>query len=299
MTKNFLFLIALIAGFCTRAQVGINTTTPSSTLTVSGSFEAEFKEISSATYTLTNLDHYVTYNGTAASTFTLPTVATGNASFSGRIYKIKNISGNNVTLQASGTNTLRLDNNGAVSSFAIPPGGYVEVVNNSNGTGGTWDLFYTAPTKNNVEIYGVQFKIPPHASGSPSLADWTNHSNTSYDTPATSNDSAWWLISKTSTTYSHTANYHTASMMTLVYEYQGTPFNLTNMYPVISSGNGSSFPDIFTASVSSLQNNGTGGKTRLTISVARIDFVGNNLGTTSNWTGTTFFINALLARKLY
>ncbi len=293
--KNFI-PVFLLCGLSLSAQVGIRTTTPNSTLAVAGSLGADYKQITATAYNITATDHYITYDGAANATFTLPVIGTGTTSYTGRIYKIKNISASSITLQASSGNTLRIDNT-PVSSFVIPTGAYAEVVNNSNTTGGTWDLSFTVlPKPSNVEIYGVQLSIPPHGNGSPGVNDWTGHSVTSYDT-GTGTD-AWWVISKASTTYAHTAGYSNASRMTIVYEYQGTPFNVNNMYPILTAGNNSSFPDVFTASFVSLANNGTSGKTRLTVSVSRIDFIGTNGSNNSNWTGT-FLLNLLLARKLY
>jgi len=287
-------LILLFGALPLTAQVGINTTTPNSTLAVNGSLRAGYSEVTATTYNIQTTDHYITYNGTADATFTLPVIGTGTTSFTGRIYKIKNISPNNITLQASSGNTLRIDNT-PVASFVIPIGAYAEVVNNSNTTGGTWDLSFTVlPKPSNVEIYGTQVLIPPHRLGTAPVADWTNHTNAGYDT-GTAND-RWWIISKTSVDNAHTSLYSNASRMTLVYEYQGTPFNVANMYPILTAGNNSSFPDVFTASFVSLANNGTAGRTRLTVSVARIDFIGNNGANNSNWTGT-FLLNVLLARK--
>ncbi|MFZ4929476.1 hypothetical protein [Chryseobacterium sp. Mn2064] len=288
------FLILLFVGASSNAQVGINTTSPNSTLAINGSLGAGYKEITTTTYSILATDHYITYNGTGDATFTLPVIGTGTTSYTGRIYKIKNISTAGITLQASSGNTLRIDNT-PVSSFVIPTGAYAEVVNNSNTSGGTWDLSFTVlPKPSNVEIYGTQLAIPPHALGTAPVADWTAHANASYDTGAT-ND-RWWIISKGSIDHAHTAAYSNASRMTLVYEYQGTPFNVANMYPILTAGNNSSFPDVFTASFVSLANNGTAGRTRLTVSVARIDFIGNNGSNNSNWTGT-FLLNVLLARK--
>ncbi|SMO70673.1 hypothetical protein SAMN06265171_10595 [Chryseobacterium rhizoplanae] len=287
-------LILLFGALPLTAQVGINTTTPNSTFAVNGSLRAGYSEVTATTYNIQTTDHYITYNGTADATFILPVIGTGTTSFTGRIYKIKNISPNNITLQASSGNTLRIDNT-PVPSFVIPIGAYAEVVNNSNTTGGTWDLSFTVlPKPSNVEIYGTQVLIPPHRLGTAPVADWTNHTNSGYDTGA-AND-RWWIISKTSIDNAHTSTYANASRMTLVYEYQGTPFNVANMYPILTAGNNSSFPDVFTASFVSLANNGTAGRTRLTVSVARIDFIGNNGSNNSNWTGT-FLLNVLLARK--
>lgn len=287
-------LISLLGSLPLIAQVGINTTTPNSTLAINGSLRAGYTEITATTYNILATDHYITYNGSANATFTLPVIGTGTSSFTGRIYKIKNISPNAITLQASSGNTLRIDNT-PVASFVIPTGAYAEVVNNSNTSGGTWDLSFTVlPKPSNVEIYGTQLFIPPHALGISATADWTNHANAGYDSGTAAD--RWWIVSKTSVDRAHTASYSNTSRMTLVYEYQGAPFNVTNMYPILTAGNNSSFPDVFTASFVSLANNGTAGRTRLTVSVARVDFIGTNGTNNSNWAGT-FLLNVLLARK--
>ena len=287
-----LLSIIVFSALSLNAQVGINKNLPTSTLDVNGSLSANYRQVTAATYTLADNDCYVTYNGTANSTFTLPNIGSGSSSYAGRVYKIKNVSAFNITLQASGGNTLRVDNT-AVSTLTIPTGAYAEVVNNNNTTGGTWDISYaTLPRPSNVEIYGAQLSIPPHAG----VADWTGHSNTGYDT-GTGTD-VWWVISKASTSYIVGSGYSNASRMTIVYEYQGTPFNITNMNPILTAGNNSSFPDVFIASFLNLANNGTAGRTRLTVSVARVDFVGNNFTNNSNWTGT-FLLNLLLSRKVY
>lgn len=292
--------ILLFGGVFLNAQVGINTNTPNSTLAINGSLGAGYKQVTATSYTILATDHYITYNGTGNATFTLPVIGSGATSYTGRIYKIKNISTSNITLQASGGNTLRIDNT-PVSSFVIPLGAYAEVVNNSNTSGGTWDLSFTVlPKPSNVEIYGAQLTIPPHNNASTGVNDWTNHANTSFDT-GTGAD-AWWIISKTSVSSSFGAlnatpivsGFTKSSRMTLVYEYQGPAFNVTNMYPILTAGNNSSYPDVFTASFVSLAN--VSGKTRLTVSVARVDFMGTEGGTNSNWAGT-FLLNVLLARK--
>ena len=272
------------------SQVGINTQSPNSTLSIEGSFEANYREIKTST-TLTNLDYYVSYTGNTIATFTLPVVESGTKSFSGRIYKIKNLSTNNLTLTAATGNTLR-STSIAIDNFIIPPGCFVEVVNNTNTSGGTWDLsFIGKPVNTNVEIYGTHLYIPPHGSSVASntdKADFTNHAITKYDTPSTNTDAGWWLVNKTSTSVNTSSK--TNSRMLLVYEYQGKPFNIDNMYPIITAGNDQSYPDVFTPSFVKLEN--VNNKTRLTISVRRSD----DYSSSSNWAGT-FLMNILLARK--
>lgn len=291
-----LYFLALFSmSLSLHAQVGIMTTNPNSTLTVNGSFAADYKEITSPSYAISATDHYLTYNGTINSIFTLPTIGTGINSFKGRIYKVKNVSASDITLQPSNGHTLRADNI-PVSSFVIPAGAYAEIVNNTNTSGSTWDLFISQKPSN-VELYGTQLLIPPHENVSNGLNDWVNHTNTGYDT-GTGTD-AWWVISKSSISYEYTLTHSRTSRMTIVYEYQGTPFNTSNLYPILTTGNNSSYPDTFVASFVSLINNGTSGRTRLTVLVSRIDLVGNDpLFLGSNWAGT-FLLNLLLAKKIF
>ncbi|WP_048507734.1 hypothetical protein [Chryseobacterium angstadtii] len=271
-------------------NVGVGISTPNSTLNIEGSFEAGYKEVTAST-TLTDKDHYITFSGTTANqTITLPTVpATAAASFSGRIYRIKNISTQSLTLAAAAGATLRPTSTN-VSTYILPAGAYMEVVCNTNlGAAAVWDLSYLAQTVlSNVEIYGGQALIPPHNSFA---ADFSNHTVATYDT------ADWQVISKTSTNTSTSGTGSTISItnakQVIVYEYQGTPFTLTNLFPILTPGNNSGFPDVYTANFVSIANTGTGGKTRLTVSVTRSELNGNG----TNWAGT-FLLNILLAKKV-
>jgi hypothetical protein len=143
-----LLLLFLTATFATSifAQVGVNTTTANSTLSVNGSFQTKYVEVTSS-YALAINDYYVTYNGTSTATITLPSIGTGTASFAGRIYEIKNISTADITLVASNGNSLRTSSPTGITSFVIPAGYYVHVVNNANSSSGTWDLSFLGTTK--------------------------------------------------------------------------------------------------------------------------------------------------------
>lgn len=291
---NLFIVTTLFLSNLSIAQVGIGTQVPNSTLDVRGSLQTAFKEITAST-TLGVNDYYVTYNGTAAVTpspvVTLPIIATGTSSYNGRIYRIKNVSTQNVRVQASGSNTIRATNV-PVNSFIVNPGCYVEIVNNTNTGENTanWDLSYTAqPYAPNVSLYGATLKIPPHTT------TVSNHNTILYDS-GTGTD-IWWLISNSSTTFTVSGTNIKPSKMTLVYEYQGTGFDLTNLHPLLTVGNTSSYPDVFTVSFGGFTT--VANKTRLTLTVSRVDFIGTETTSNSNWLGGEFFVNALFTKKVF
>ncbi len=280
--KNGTFLLLLV-GSTIFSQVGINTITPNSTLVVDGSLETAYKEISSLSYTMQSSDYYITYNGTDIGFITLPNIETSDSKkFTGRVYKIKNISSSMLYITGSGSDKLRPSNT-SVTSFGIPHGRYVELICNGNNSGGaTWDISFlgNSSTSPSIDFTLFQLKIPPHGSRT---ADFTNHTNSAYDSDN------WHVISKSSVNAEVTGEKIIASAMTIVYEYQGTPFDTSDLYPIITTGNDSNYGDSHSASFLSLTN--VNGKTRLTIKVTRIDYV-DPLSNNSDWAGV-FFMNIL------
>src|SRR4051812_41730708 len=87
--KGFILLasIALLSGNGFAQNTGINNLNPGSTLTVGGSFAAQYMAVSANTYTIATTDFYIIWSGTAAGTFSLPAAAALNK---GRLYKIRN-----------------------------------------------------------------------------------------------------------------------------------------------------------------------------------------------------------------
>jgi hypothetical protein len=290
MKKLLVLLSSIMMLNNLNAQVGIGTENPTSTLDIKGSLQIAFKEITTDT-TLGADDYYVTYNGTSDATITLPPISTGINNFNGRIYRLKNVTSKKVTVRPSGNNTIRATST-PLTSFVIEPGNYVEIVNNKNtgSTSATWDLSFLGITYSpNVDLYGTTLKIP-HFS-----ANISNHNSTKYDSG--SGTDTWWIISSTSTKYSISGSeYVKPSKMTIVYEYQGTPFDLTDLHPMFTIGNSSNYPDVFIASFGGFNN--VNGKTRLTLTISRIDFIGKDASNISDWQGESFFINALFTRKI-
>lgn len=93
-TKSICSAVFLLSYFICNAQIGINTTTPNSTLEVNGSFSSKVSQITSTTNLV--IDHSVIIcNSSSPIDVNLPS-ATG---CEGRIYIIKNLTSNGVFLR--------------------------------------------------------------------------------------------------------------------------------------------------------------------------------------------------------
>lgn len=136
--KKIIGLGILLISSILYSQVGINTKTPGSTLTVNGSLASDYKIVTSDT-TLGIMDYYVAYNGSVAGTITLPAAAAvGAGNFKGRIYQIKNTSNAVLTVKANGSELI--DGNTDVSSIVVPIGYYIELISKGTTSGSTWEL---------------------------------------------------------------------------------------------------------------------------------------------------------------
>lgn len=146
----------LISGIL-KAQVGINTSIPSSTLEINGSLEGTYRKVTSNT-TLTDKDYYIAYDGTTTANVTLPLAspASGNTSFAGRIYKIKNLSNSAVTIQAASGQNLKFGGSlSNTNSFILNGGNFVLIT--ANDTGNSWNLDFVATpsSDSNWKLYST------------------------------------------------------------------------------------------------------------------------------------------------
>jgi hypothetical protein len=141
MKKSVLCFLILMA-YVAKAQVGIGTNSPTSTLEVNGSFSIKTATITTDT-TLNSSHALILCNNTTGITINLPSAA----GISGRIYKIKTINTGTVTITASsgqkidGGFILFLDTKYSVADF---------VSNGSN----WFVLNKIIPTHNIGELYG-------------------------------------------------------------------------------------------------------------------------------------------------
>jgi hypothetical protein len=245
----YFFLLPLTFVF---GQVGINTQNPMTTLDVNGTIANReiLINITGTSVTVPATMSQVRIEGSPASNFII------NAD-PGLINGQRLVIVNNTT------------NYGSLNGVIIGVGMAVEFIYSD----GNWRS--TIPESTLIGFYSSQVKIPPTGPE----PDFTNHSVTSYDF----ND--WFVISKTTIPGSSATSPFTPYKMIIVYEYQGTPFTLDKLYPIFTPGNSTSYPDTFLVNFINI-NNSTG-KTRLTVSVVRVDSI------PSGWSGV-FLINMLL-----
>jgi len=110
--KNLILL--LILSFLimnAKAQIGIGTTAPNSTLDIRGSLSAKYTSFSAST-TAASTDNMLVFTGTSAATLTLPDATTCQ----GRIYWVKNTSSNSSTLTIATVSSQTID---GLSSWTV------------------------------------------------------------------------------------------------------------------------------------------------------------------------------------
>ena len=134
----FLFLAAAIN--LPAQNIGINNTEPGSTLSVNGSMSAGYNNVTTS-YTLTGADYVVVFSGTANGIFTLPAaLAPGSGNFKGRVYKIKNNSSFQLTVDAAGNEKINTED-----VAILQPGSTLEIISTGLEAGSTWEAVSGLP----------------------------------------------------------------------------------------------------------------------------------------------------------
>jgi len=127
----------------TWAQLGINTPSPKSTLSVQGSFSGRYREVYISNYTVGEEDYTICYTGNSTeSVFTLPTTKDINDSNTGRIYHIKNRSTvKNITVKTQPKQGFRFGGGNSakdkLTEMTLLPGEYISIMSNFDGG---WDV---------------------------------------------------------------------------------------------------------------------------------------------------------------
>ncbi|WP_410880454.1 hypothetical protein [Myroides sp. DW712] len=136
MKKQFIiiFMSACSLGY---AQIGINTTDITSTLTVQGSISTNYREITNREYYIQKDDSNISYNGNLGyldGVLYLPSNQNGEDAF-GRIYNIKNLTTDqSLQIKTRGNQTFKFGGKELLnlSSYTLYPGQHLSVVANKD-----------------------------------------------------------------------------------------------------------------------------------------------------------------------
>lgn len=161
--RNLFTTLLCVCVLCVKAQIGIGTTSPTSTLDIRGSLSLNYRSFTAST-TAASTDNTLLFSGTSAATLTLPD-ATGCA---GRVYSIKN---------ASSTSPLPVLTIGTTSSQTID-GVTSWLLNDSKeiltviSDGVNWNITSSgvAKTRNNYVLVQSAADLPTPVSGVITLA---------------------------------------------------------------------------------------------------------------------------------
>ncbi|MBK1896173.1 hypothetical protein [Chryseobacterium paridis] len=144
MKRNsiFLSLLATLNGILIYSQagnVGINTVTPGSTLTVNGSFAATYRTVTTSG-NVSPTDYYLAYNSNTSGTLTLPAAIIGSGNFMGRTYHFKNTGTAALSIAANGAELIDNQTGAGVPTVNVPPGYYAFFISKGTLSGTTWEL---------------------------------------------------------------------------------------------------------------------------------------------------------------
>jgi len=190
---------------------------------------------------------------------------------------------------------------GKVGPYYITNNNAVEFIYSN----GNWKALGSG-IKSNVSIYGTTLPILPHANNN-SGVNYKNTTNTTLGIVSPGGDGMWHVVSqvnfKSDLNYYSSTGFNASSRKLVEYEYSGSPFDATKVYPIVTPGNNSKeYGDVFSANVVSFET--VNGKTRLKLSIVRSDYSSDTSSyaaqgypvSTSDWQGS-FYVNVLLATK--
>jgi uncharacterized protein YaaW (UPF0174 family) len=166
--KKLVTLLLCVCVLSASAQIGIGTTSPTSTLDVRGSLALNYRSFTSST-TAASTDNNLLFSGTAAATLTLPD-ATGCA---GRTYSIKNVSTTSPlpVLTVATTSSQTID--GAASWLLNDSKEVLTIISD----GANWNITSSgvSKTRNNYVLVQSVSDLPAPVSGIITLAAGTTY----------------------------------------------------------------------------------------------------------------------------
>ncbi len=166
--KTFITIILCLCILNIHAQIGIGTTSPTSTLDIRGSLALNYRAFTSST-TAASTDNNLIYTGTTTATVTLPDAST----CAGRVYAIKNASTTNplpvVTITTTSSQTI----DGSSSWLLNDTKEIITVISD----GSNWSIISSGAqkTRNNYVLVQTAADFPTPVSGVITLAAGTTY----------------------------------------------------------------------------------------------------------------------------
>lgn len=161
--RNLFTTLLCFCVLCVKAQIGIGTTSPTSTLDIRGSLSLNYRSFTAST-TAASTDNTLLFTGTSAATLTLPD-ATGCA---GRVYSIKNSSNTSplpvLTIATTSSQTI----DGVTSWLLNDTKEILTIISD----GANWNITSSgvAKTRNNYVLVQSAADLPTPVSGVITLA---------------------------------------------------------------------------------------------------------------------------------
>jgi hypothetical protein len=166
--KNLITFLLIFCIVHVHAQIGIGTTSPTSTLDIRGSISLNYRAFTAST-TAASTDHNLVFTGTTAATVTLPDAA----GCTGRVYAIKNASSTNplpvVTIATTSSQTI----DGSSTWLLNDTKEIITVISD----GSNWNIISsgTQKTRNNYVLVQSAADLPAPVSGVITLAAGTTY----------------------------------------------------------------------------------------------------------------------------
>lgn len=177
----FIFVMLTLAYGINAQNFGVGTANPTSKLQVNGSISFPSKNETATSFSVTNTDFAISWNGTADGVATLPASISGTGNFKGRINIIKNSTANRF-LKILPSGTEKIDGK---DSVILGPECQAILQNTGATTGTTWEvLSFSCSATPQVPVFIgrliAQQNIPANASSPtpvPGITDLTDNGN--------------------------------------------------------------------------------------------------------------------------
>ena len=160
----------------TGGNVGVNNTSPTSSVSINGSLAAKYNSGSSTSaITLAATDYFYNWSGSSTTTINLPIGTASTCNCSGRMYIVKNNSATataNLTVTPNGSETID-----GKASLTIAPQQTLQLINTGAASGSTWTVLnaaYAGTTTPGATVFvggSIYSRFGTNQTGSPTISN--------------------------------------------------------------------------------------------------------------------------------